>query len=114
MTQRIAFIGGGNMATALIGGLIARGAAAGAITVADPDASQRARLARDFSVRTVDDGAAAVDGADTVVLAVKPQQMADVARGLAPAIAARRPLVISVAAGIRLQEPARWLGPLVP
>jgi pyrroline-5-carboxylate reductase len=114
MTQRIAFVGGGNMATALVGGLIARGAAAGAISVADPDAGQRARLARDFNVRTFAEGAAAIEETETVVLAVKPQQMAAVARSLAPLIAARRPLVISVAAGIRLEDLARWLGPGVP
>jgi pyrroline-5-carboxylate reductase len=114
MTQRIAFIGGGNMATALIGGLLARGAAPGAITVADPDPQQRARLSRDAAVAVEQDGAAAAHGADIVVLAVKPQQMAEVARGLAPVLAGRRPLVISVAAGIRLHDLARWLGAGVP
>lgn len=114
MTTRIAFVGGGHMATSLVGGLIARGTPAGAITVADPVPEQRERLHRDFGVHVVDQGVAAVHEADVVVLAVKPQQMAEACRTLAPALAARRPLVISIAAGIRLQDLGRWLGPDVP
>ena len=114
MTARIAFIGGGHMATSLIGGLIARGTPAGAIVVAEPVAAQRERLHREFGVRVVEHGATAVPEAEVVVLAVKPQQMADVARSIAYVVTARRPLVISIAAGIRLQDLARWLGPDVP
>jgi len=114
MTNRIAFVGGGHMATSLIGGLVARGVPAGAITVADPAATQRERLQRDFGVHVVEHGGAAVHEADVVVLAVKPQQMAEVCRAIAPALAARRPLVISIAAGIRLHDLGRWLGPSVP
>lgn len=115
MTQQsIAFVGGGNMATSLIGGLLARGTAATDIVVADPEAGQRDRLERAFGVRTVDAATAAVATADTIVLAVKPQQMAEVSRSIASLAQARRALVISIAAGIRLQDLARWLGPGVP
>jgi pyrroline-5-carboxylate reductase len=113
MTRQIAFIGGGNMATSLIGGLLARGMSPAQIVVADPDASQRARLEREHGVTTVTEAAAAAT-AQTIVLAVKPQQMAEVARSIAGLVASRLPLVISVAAGIRLQDLARWLGPRVP
>ena len=113
MTNRIAFVGGGNMATSLIGGLIARGTSPATIVVADPESSQRARLERDYGVTTVVDALAAVAGAHTVVLAVKPQQIALVARAIAGPVTAARALVISVAAGIRLQDLARWLGPSV-
>jgi pyrroline-5-carboxylate reductase len=111
MTNRIAFVGGGNMATGLIGGLVARGTPPSAIVVADPDATQRARLEREYGVLSVPEAPAAVAGANTVILAVKPQLMAPVARSIAAAVSAARPLVISVAAGIRLQDLARWLGP---
>ncbi len=111
MTNRIAFVGGGHMATGLIGGLIARGTTPSAIVVADPDSLQRSRLERDYGVTTMADAPSAVAGARTVVLAVKPQQMALVARAIAGPVAAARALVISVAAGIRLQDLARWLGP---
>ncbi len=114
MTNRIAFVGGGNMATGLIGGLIARGTPPSSIVVADPETSQRSRLEHDYGVTTVADAPSAVIGARTVVLAVKPQQMAQVARSIAGEVAASGALVISVAAGIRLQDLARWLGPGVP
>jgi pyrroline-5-carboxylate reductase len=114
MKKRIAFVGGGNMASCLIGGLIARGTLAASIVVAEPLATQRETLERRFGVQTKPDGADAVGEADLVVLAVKPQQMAEAARAIAPVVSMRRPLVISIAAGIRLGDLARWLGPGVP
>ncbi len=114
MTNRIAFVGGGNMATSLVGGLIASGTSPTTIVVADPDAAQRARLERTYGVTTMADAAVAVAGARTVVLAVKPQQMALVARAIAGPVGTAQALVISVAAGIRLQDLARWLGPGIP
>jgi pyrroline-5-carboxylate reductase len=108
--MRIAFIGGGNMATSLIGGLRARGATPGDITVADPAPAQLERLQREFGVRVAADNAAAAGDADLVVLAVKPQEMAAVARGLAATFAERRRVAVSVAAGIRLASLADWLG----
>lgn len=109
-----AFIGGGNMATSLIGGLRARGVPAERITASDPMPAQRERLQREFGIEVTQDNAAAVRGADTVVLCVKPQDMAEVARGIATDIATRRRVVISIAAGIRVEDLARWLGPDVP
>jgi pyrroline-5-carboxylate reductase len=102
------------MATSLIGGLLARGAQSADIIVADPDASQRQRLERAFGVRTVADATSAVAGAGTVVLAVKPQQMAEVSRSIAAQVQEARALVISIAAGIRLRDIGRWLGQGVP
>jgi pyrroline-5-carboxylate reductase len=113
---RIAFIGGGNMARSIIGGLVAGGHPADRIAVADPSAEQRERLEREHEVTTSADGSAVTAAADVVVLAVKPQIMADVARGLTAAVADARPLVVSVAAGIREDALARWLdydGPIV-
>ena len=114
MKMRIAFVGGGNMATCLVGGLIARGTMAASIVVADPVESQRQKLQARFGVQTDASGATAVQEADVVVLAVKPQQMAEAARAIATTVVGRRPLVISIAAGIRLADLARWLGPGVP
>jgi pyrroline-5-carboxylate reductase len=115
--QRIVFVGGGNMARSLIGGLTADGYPANAISVVEPQAEQRTLLNERFGVAVTDDGPSGVADADIVVLAVKPQVMHDVVTGLAPALAARRPLVISVAAGVRAPDIGRWLGyhgPLVP
>lgn len=112
--RKLAFIGGGNMAAALIGGLTRRGLPAQRIVVADPSREQLDRLVRDFGVATAPDNPGAVESADVVVLAVKPQQMRAVALALAPHLAASRPLVVSVAAGIPHAALARWFGPGVP
>ncbi len=111
----LAFIGGGNMARALIGGLLTRGWSAGSMTVADTEASQREQIRSLFpGVTVVADGAAAVRDRNTWVLAVKPQQLKEVALSLSPACRGARPLVISVAAGIRAGAIRSWLGGAVP
>ena len=104
--MNICFIGGGNMATALIGGLLGKGFSAAQIRVVEIDADSRARLQRDFAVRAVDNLAEGVAGSDVVVLAVKPQQLRDVAQQLAPLSSGQ--LLISIAAGIRAGDLARW------
>jgi pyrroline-5-carboxylate reductase len=108
----IAFIGGGNMATALIGGMLARGAAVDEFRVVEPLAETRARIAVRFPGLALFGEATreAVAGAALVVLAVKPQQMRQAASALAPHLAgADAPVVLSIAAGIRLADLARWL-----
>jgi pyrroline-5-carboxylate reductase len=112
--RRLAFIGGGNMAAALISGLTKRGLSNERLIVADPSEEQLQRLARDFGVKTAADNVSAVQGAEVVVLAVKPQQMRSVALSLAPHLAAACPLVISVAAGIPHAALARWFGSKIP
>ncbi|HEY2782729.1 MAG TPA: pyrroline-5-carboxylate reductase [Steroidobacteraceae bacterium] len=112
--RKLAFIGGGNMAVALISGLTKRGLPPDRVMVADPSEEQLKRVARDYAVLTAADNAAAVQGAEVVVLAVKPQLLRSVALGLAPHLAISRPLVISVAAGIPHASLARWFGPQVP
>ena len=108
----IAFIGGGNMATALIGGMLARGAAGDGFRVVEPLAEARARIAGRFSGIAVygEPTREAVAGAALVVLAVKPQQMRPAAEALAPhLVGVDAPVVLSIAAGIRLADLARWL-----
>jgi pyrroline-5-carboxylate reductase len=108
----IAFIGGGNMATALIGGMLARGAAVNGFRVVEPLAEARTRIAGRFSGIAVygEPTREAVAGAALVVLAVKPQQMRQAAEALAPHLAGvAAPVVLSIAAGIRLADLGRWL-----
>jgi pyrroline-5-carboxylate reductase len=108
----VAVIGGGQMARALVGGWCARGASAGSFAVADPSAEQRAWLAAALpGLRLEAENAAAAGAAAVWLLAVKPQLLAQVVRPLAPLAAERRPLVISIAAGIRAADIERWLGP---
>jgi pyrroline-5-carboxylate reductase len=105
--MRITFIGGGNMASALIGGLLQQGWSSESIAAVEIDGEARARLEREFGVRTAADASAAA-GSDCIVLAVKPQQLREVARGLAGTIGDA--LVISIAAGVRASDLGRWLG----
>jgi pyrroline-5-carboxylate reductase len=111
---RIAFIGGGNMARSLIGALVRGGTPADAIAVAEPNAELRALLARDFGVAVHDTALAAAAGAGVIVLAVKPQVMKAVCTELAASIAQAHPLLISIAAGIRIGQLAAWLGKELP
>lgn len=106
----IAFIGGGNMARSLVGGLIAAGADPAAIRVADPSDQARGSLAADFGVPVFAGAGEAVADAATWVFAVKPQVMREVCAGLADIAQARRPLVVSIAAGITSAQLERWLG----
>lgn len=106
----ITFIGAGNMAAALIGGLIADGADPHTIIATDPDEQRRQTLSENAGIRTLADNAKAVMQADIVVLAVKPQILEAVTRELGDAIRTRQPLVVSIAAGIRSDTLQRWLG----
>jgi len=106
----IAFVGGGNMARSLVGGLVARGTPGTSIRIAEPVDALRDALARDFDARVFADGAVAVEGAATWVLAVKPQVMRAACEALAPQARATRPLVVSIAAGITAAQVERWLG----
>lgn len=107
---RIAFIGGGNMAASLIGGLIANGHDPSCLWVSDPDSERRTWISERFGTNTYRDNAHAIEQADVVILAVKPQVISQVVMGLAQSVQARRPLIISIAAGIREQELQAWLG----
>lgn len=106
----ISFIGGGNMATSLIGGLIADGRDPASIYVTDLDSAKLESLAERFRVQTSSDNDEAVRFANAVVLAVKPQVMAKVATSVAVAANEHRPLFISIAAGVREPDIRRWLG----
>jgi pyrroline-5-carboxylate reductase len=110
----ITFIGGGNMARSLIGGLIADGVPNTRLRVADPDPVRRAELEAKFGIRAGGDNAAAIADAEVILLAVKPPDLPGVARALAPSLVGRSALAISVAAGVRSSDVARWLGGHIP
>ena len=109
-TNTLAFIGGGNMAASLISGLVTDGYDPQKILVSDPDAEKLASLAAHFRVQPAPENNQAVAKADIIILAVKPQVMESVARSLASAVQQAKPLVISIAAGIRETDLQSWLG----
>lgn len=109
MNTSIAFIGGGNMAASLIGGLRQAGCSADNILVAEPDAGRRQRLQSDHGVRTSADNSETLQQ-DIVVLAVKPQILQPVCRQLQQASDDRNPTFVSIAAGVRCQSIDNWLG----
>ena len=107
----IGFIGGGNMTRAIAAGLIEGHYPADDLLISEPAIEQRAVLARDLPGVIIEESNDAVASrAGTVVLAVKPQVMRDVCRGLANAVQKARPLIVSVAAGIRSGDIEEWRG----
>jgi pyrroline-5-carboxylate reductase len=108
--QKLTFIGGGNMATSLIGGLIANEYQATNITACDIDEEKLSALSQQFAINTTTDNAKAVSTADVVILAVKPQIMRSACAQLADTSAKVKCLFISIAAGIEVQAIDRWLG----
>jgi len=106
----IAFIGGGNMARSLVGGLVQKGCRPGDLLVADPDPKQLELLRQRFAVRVTADNREAAAAADVLVFAVKPQVFRATASALAEAVSRRRPLIVSIAAGINEPDIRRWLG----
>ncbi len=105
--MKLAFIGGGNMANALIAGLRQKHFDMRDITVIEPDAGKRASLQNAYGVYAREALADAAPS-DAIVLAIKPQQMAEVCHSLVPLL--KNQLIISIAAGIRLADLSRWLG----
>lgn len=110
MNNSISFIGGGNMARSLIGGLAQGGYRPEQIRVCDPDPDQRQRLQQGYSILAVEHMADVVENTDCLVLAVKPQVLPLVCTELGGLIADKKPLVLSIAAGIRVKSISRWLG----
>jgi pyrroline-5-carboxylate reductase len=107
--DKIAFIGGGNMASAIIGGMIASGWEPSRITVVDPNADQRDRLASEHGVSTTQDVASAA-AADIIVLAVKPQVIAAVAKEMSVDLSGK--LILSIAAGVTIATLEGLFGPV--
>lgn len=108
--KHIVFVGAGNMARSIIGGLVAQGKNADELAACDPNAGQLEALANDFGVRVSTDNKEMVCSADVVVLAVKPQVMKQVCQPLRESIPSGA-VVISIAAGINCASLQRWLGP---
>jgi len=107
---RICVLGAGNMGRALLSGLLRSGTRAEQLAVGESVPAVRAQVTRELGLAAAADNEAAIAGAGIVVLAVKPQEAAAVLRPLASALAAARPLLISVCAGTRARELEAWCG----
>lgn len=111
MDDTCAFIGGGNMSRAIVLGMLRGGTEASRIRISEPLAERRRVLATDIpGVRIEADNTTAATGADTIVLAVKPQLMEPVCKELAETVQSAQPLVVSIAAGTRTADIDAWLG----
>ncbi len=110
----LAVLGSGNMGRALIGGLLRQGTRPERIRVGEPSAQARQALEREFGVAATADNITAVRDANVVVVAVKPQDVAAVLKPLAPEFARARPVVLSVAAGVRIAALRAWCGDRIP
>lgn len=106
---KVRFVGAGNMASSLIGGLLNRGFLSSQITASDPGGHQRQRLTEKFGVHTFNDNNAHFGIPDVVILAVKPQIMKQVALDIAQSVQETNALVISIAAGIKIEHLENWL-----
>lgn len=106
----IAVIGSGNMGSSLLGGLIRNHHPSDKLWATDQDEAKLAQLQKDFHINISIDNRAAVKAADIVILAIKPQFMAEVLEGLAETVQHKKPLILSIAAGIREKSLATWLG----
>lgn len=106
--MKITFLGGGNMANALIGGMLKQGFVAGDMTVIDPGAEARAKLNESYGVRCVENASTINEVGDLLVLAVKPQQMKEAVMPLVGKLA--KAVVVSIAAGLDLATLSRFLG----
>ena len=112
--QHVTVLGGGHMGRALLTGLLRSGVRPERLSVGESSEAARLALARELGVSADADNARAVDGAAVVVLAVKPQQAREVVCALAPLLRSQRPLLLSVAAGVRIRTLEGWCGPGVP
>jgi len=108
--QKIGFIGGGNMASSLISGLIASGHSPQHLWVSDINPDTLKALAENLNVNTSASNDAVINEVDVIVLAVKPQALSSVAKSAAVLIQQKKPLVVSIAAGISQHSLSQWLG----
>ena len=110
----ISFIGAGNMASAIIGGMLENGFQAARVWVSAPDDSHLQTIKGKFGVSVTTDNRHCAQQADIVVLAVKPQVMREVCENIAPVVQNTRPLIVSIAAGLEAGTLDQWLGGGLP
>ena len=106
----VGFIGAGNMARSLAGGLLKNGWSQTQVILSDPEPLQRDAIKKILGVKVEAENSAVAERADILVLAVKPQILSTVGKALASSVQKKKPLIISIAAGVRIEDIDRWLG----
>ncbi|MEH6811816.1 MAG: pyrroline-5-carboxylate reductase [Motiliproteus sp.] len=106
----LGFIGAGNMASAIIGGLLAKGYPAAKIWASDPSPEKLQQMSAEWGIQTSTENQQVAADAEVLILAVKPQVLGEVAKGLQASVSANNPLVVSIAAGVMVDSLERWLG----
>lgn len=109
-SKTLAFIGCGNMAASLINGLVTDGYDPKKIMASDPDSEKLVHISSLHGIHTTSDNSEAVEFAQVLVMAVKPQALEQVANSIAPAVQKSKPLIISIAAGVLEKDLDNWLG----
>ncbi len=105
---QLGFIGGGNMASAIICGLLGSGFSARQIHVADPSSQRREFLALEYQIQCYSSNAECAEVSDVLVLSVKPQMLQQALRSISTQLADTNPLIISIAAAIRIADIKKW------
>lgn len=113
-SPNIAIIGAGNMGSSLLGGLLKNNYSANHIWISDADQQKLDHLHQQFNIHTTADNKEAIKNADIIILAVKPQILKNVTTDIAPQIQAKKPLILSIAAGIPIASLQHWLGTTMP
>ena len=106
----VAFIGSGNIASSMIGGLITNGMDTQQLIAADPDRAQQQLIAEKYGIRVLDVNCEAAKKTDVIIFAVKPQLMQKVVKEISEKINVENRLILSVAAGVKLKSIENWLG----
>lgn len=113
-SAKVSFIGAGNMASAIIEGLLEKGLSADAITASDPSQEKLDGMKARLGINVTTDNGAAIAGADVVVMSVKPQVLAQVLSSLTAQLIAQQPVLVSIAAGIEMSSLEAWVGAPLP
>jgi len=113
-SAKISFIGAGNMASAIIEGLLENGLSASAITASDPSQEKLDAMQARLGIKVTTDNAVAIAEADVVVMSVKPQVLEQVLSPLTATLIERQPVLVSIAAGIEMSSLEAWVGAPLP
>ncbi|WP_020406023.1 pyrroline-5-carboxylate reductase [Hahella ganghwensis] len=113
-TAHLNFIGAGNMARAILGGLVDKGYPASSISACSPSNDELESLKMDFQIKTSLDNTTYLEQTDVLLLCTKPQVLQKACEAIRDSVQARKPLIVSIAAGVTIEQIEEWLGGELP